>query len=303
MELSSVDTFALETASERVSLMNFACVLLSNVQLNNQFDPSELGSFIYHDLGKSFIKKKKKDNKARKVDKKHTDNANANGEVQTGTGEGNKENTNENYEASEQPQDLRESHADEQSNSQQRETSETRSIPPALRIEDNSGLTISPNAHESPVPVSELNEVSVSKRKRSDSEEVNAEEAGNEDDEVDQLDELNQAQVSNSENQSEDPPVKMEVVQEIEHEDQDQGAEDIAQEEQARRTKETKPAKRVKETERVGPVKRKRVEFSREDDNVIVAFLRRYKNNQKGNTLWKKLGEKASILTIILCVY
>lgn len=95
----------------------------------------------------------------------------------------------------------------------------------------------------------------------------------------------------------------MEVVQEIEHEDQDQGTEDTAQKEQVRRTKETKPAKRVKETERVGPVKRKRVEFSREDDNVIVAFLRRYKNNQKGNTLWKKLGEKASILTIILCVY
>ncbi|TIB78192.1 hypothetical protein E3Q22_00292 [Wallemia mellicola] len=289
MELSSVDTFALEAASER---------------LDNQFDASELGSFIYHDLGRSFIKKKKKDNKVKQVDRTHSDKANANEEVQMDIGEGNRKNTNENEEVYEQPQDLRESHVDEQSNSQQRKTSERPLIPPALRNENNSRLTISPNIHESPVPTSELNEVSVSKRERSDSEEgvdlreegveeeVNAEEGRNEDDEVDQLDELNQPQLTNSENQSEDRPVKMEEVQEIEHEDQDQGTDDTAQEEQVRRKKETKQAKRAKETEPVGPVKRKRVEFSREDDNVIVAFLRRYKNNQKGNSLWKKLGEK-----------
>lgn len=230
-------------------------------------------------------------------------------------GEGNRKNTNENEEVYEQPQDLRESHVDEQSNSQQRKTSERPLIPPALRNENNSRLTISPNIHESPVPTSELNEVAVSKRERSDSEEgvdlreegveeeVNAEEGRNEDDEVDQLDELNQPQLTNSENQSEDRPVKMEEVQEIEHEDQDQGTDDTAQEEQVRRKKETKQAKRAKETEPVGPVKRKRVEFSREDDNVIVAFLRRYKNNQKGNSLWKKLGEKVSIFMIILCVH
>lgn len=233
-------------------------------------------------------------------------------------GESNKENTNENDEASEQNQDRRESYVDEQFNSQQRETSETRSIPPAVKVEDNSRLTISPNVRESPILTSDLDEASTSKRKRSESEseggvdlreegeeeEVDAEdEEGDENEEVDQLDELNQAQVTNSENLSEERPVKLEMVQQIEQEDQDQGAGDTAQEEQVRRAKQTKPAKGANEAEREGPVKRKRVEFSREDDDIIVAFLRRYKNNQKGNNLWKKLGEKVSFLSIFLCVY